>query len=209
MVFARRAQRSESLLFQSFYGLYRLLFRLTTGRWIRFGNFSVIPATLLGRIVSLPDLWNNYAAAIVKARLPLRFVACDRGRRLSGNSKMSLVGLILHGLSAISVHSDVFGARALLGSLGIMAVALALGLAAAAIRFMTHLAIPGWATYAVGLSLLAVLQAVTLSAFFVFLILHSRNTTPFVPGRDYAYYVGEVIELGGTRSSQLSPVSHA
>ena len=117
VVFAQRAHRSESLIFQGFYGLYRLLFRLATGRWIRFGNFSLVPSSQLSRVVSLPDIWNNYAAAIVKARLPLRFVACNRGQRLSGKLKMGLVGLILHGLSAISVHSDVFGARALIGSL--------------------------------------------------------------------------------------------
>ena len=74
---------------------------------------------------------------------------------------------------------------------------------------MTDRAIPGWATYAVGLSLLAVLQAVTLSVFFVFLILHSRSTTPFVPGRDYAYYVGEVLELHGAEPSVPDRVAHA
>lgn len=202
VVFAERAIRSESLLFRVFYWLYRFLFRVSTGRRIRFGNFSLIPPSLLRRIVALPDVWNNYAAALVKARLPLQMVACSRAPRLMGKSKMGLIGLILHGLSAISVHSEVFGARALIASSGVMFAALVLGSIATVIRLTTDLAIPGWATYAVGLSIIVVLQGVTLTVFFVFLILHSRNSTPFVPGRDYEYFIEEVRE-----SRRREPVS--
>lgn len=194
VVFAERVVRSESLLFRMFYLLYRFLFRVSTGRRIRFGNFSLIPSSLLSRVVALPDIWNNYAASLVKARLPLQMVACSRGTRLMGKSRMGLIGLILHGLSAISVHSEIFGARALIASSIIMVAALVLGCAAAVIRLTTDLAIPGWATYAVGLSIIAVLQGVTLTVFFVFLILHSRNSTTFVPSRDYEYFIEEVRE---------------
>jgi hypothetical protein len=193
VVFAQRAARSESWMFQMFYGLYRLFFRVATGRSIRFGNFSLIPASQMNRVVAIPDIWNNYPAALVKARVPLRMVACDRGARLAGKSKMGLVGLILHGLSAISVYSEIFGARALVASLLVMLVALALGITATVIRLATNLSIPGWATYAVGLSIVGVLQAFTLTMFFVFLILHSRNATSFVPGRDYEYFVRAVL----------------
>ena len=193
VVFAERAARSESWLFQFFYAAYRLLFRIATGRYIRFGNFSLVPYSLLDRIVASPDLWNNYAAALVKARLPICTVACDRGPRLAGQSKMGLLGLIVHGLSAISVYSETFGARALVASVVVMIGALGVGVAATVIRLATNLAIPGWATYAVGLSVIGVLQAVTLTSFFVFLILHSRNSNSFIPGRDYAYFVGAVL----------------
>jgi hypothetical protein len=201
VVFAERAVRTESVVFRIFYWLYRVLFRISTGRRIRFGNFSLIPPALLSRIVALPDVWNNYAASLVKARLPLQMVSCSRGPRLMGKSKMGLVGLILHGLSAISVHSEVFGARALIASSVVMLVALMLACVATVIRLTTDLAIPGWATYAVGLSIIGVLQGVTLTVFFVFLILHSRNTITFVPGRDYEYFIEEV---GGCTKSDRS-----
>src|SRR5262249_1607138 len=202
VVFAERANRSESFVFRQFYWLYRLFFWLSTGRRIRFGNFSLIPPSLLSRIVALPDLCNNYGGSLLKARVPLQMVGCSRGARLSGESKMGLIGLILHGLSAISVYSEVFGARALIGSLVVMLFALVLGCVATIIRFTTDLAIPGWATYAVGLSIIALLQGVTLTVFFVFLILHSRNNTTFVPGRDYEFFIETVIEsrqLGSVR----------
>jgi glycosyltransferase involved in cell wall biosynthesis len=194
VVFAQRAARSESLLFQGFYAGYRLLFRILTGRSIRFGNFSLVPGSFLGRIVAMQDIWNNYPAALVKARIPFRTVACDRGARLAGKSKMGLVNLILHGLGAISVYNEVFGARSLIASMIVMFAALALGILAVIVRLATNLAIPGWATFAVGLSIVGVLQAVTLSVFFIFLILHSRNTVSFVPGRDYHYFVADIIE---------------
>jgi glycosyltransferase involved in cell wall biosynthesis len=198
VIFAERAARSNTLLFRLFYTLYRLLFRILTGRRIRFGNFSLIPSAFLSRIVAIADFWNNYPAAMVKARLPIKTVACNRGSRILGESRMGgLVSLIVHGLSAISVYNEVFGARALIASVGVMIIALALGITAAVVRLATDLAIPGWATYAVGLSLLALLQAVSLTVFFIFLILHGRNTTAFVPGRDYTYFVAEVIEHAG------------
>jgi hypothetical protein len=194
VVFAERANRSESLLFRMFYWIYRLLFRIATGRRIRFGNFSLIPPRMLRRVVALPDIWNNYAAALIKARLPLEMVPCTRGVRLLGTSRMGLIRFILHGLSAISVHSEIFGARALIASSIVMVGAFGLGLAATIIRFATDLAIPGWATYAVGLSLVVLLQAVTLTVFFIFLILHGRSNTFFAPGRDYEYFIEEILD---------------
>jgi len=55
----------------------------------------------------------------------------------------------------------------------------------------------------VGLSVLATLQAISLAAFFVFLILHSRSSNAFVPGCDYARYVAELVEHNAGKESQL------
>ena len=51
IVFARRDVRSEPITFKIGYLLYRLLFNLTTGQSIKFGNFSCIPFSLIERIV--------------------------------------------------------------------------------------------------------------------------------------------------------------
>ena len=59
---------------------------------------------------------------------------------------MNLVSLILHGLGGISVHGDVIGVRALLGTL-VAVLLCVIGIAiVVAIRFTTDLAIPGWAS---------------------------------------------------------------
>jgi hypothetical protein len=192
IVFAGRSARSEGLLFRTFYELYRLMHRLLTGRRIWFGNFSIVPARLLPRLVLLSELWNHYPSAIIKARIPFTSIPLPRARRLGGRSQMGLTGLVLHGLGAISVHGDVIGVRALLAML--VAIVLCLGgiVTVVLIRAVTDLAIPGWASAVVGLLVAILLQAVLLSLVFVFVTLNSRGYAAVIPRRDYAdYVVGE------------------
>jgi len=70
IVFASRLKRSENRLFRVFCQGYRLLHYLCTGISVRVGNFSVIRGKLLRRLVVVSDLWNHYAASVIKARLP-------------------------------------------------------------------------------------------------------------------------------------------
>jgi hypothetical protein len=194
LVFAHRAERSEGLVFRALYRLYRFAYRLLTGSTISFGNFSVVPTRLLTRLVLLSELWNHYPSAVVKARLPFTTIPVQRAHRLAGRSHMNLVSLVLHGLGGIAVHGDVIGVRALLGTL-IAIVACVIGIAAVvAIRVATTLAIPGWATYAVGLLVAILLQAVLLSLVFIFMILNSRNYSTVIPRRDYGDYIASVVE---------------
>jgi hypothetical protein len=189
LVFAARVGRSEGLAFRALYRLYRWTYRLLTGTGISFGNFSVVPAGLLPRLVLLSGLGNHYAAAAVEARLPIETVPVNRAPRLGGKSRMTLVSLVLHGLSAIAVHGDVIGVRALMATMVAMALSvLGIGVVAT-VRLTTELAIPGWASFLVGLLVAILLQTVLLSVVFVFVILNSRNYSSVIPLRDFAHYV--------------------
>ena len=189
IVFAGRSARSEGPLFRAFYEMYRLAHRLLTGRRIWFGNFSIVPARLLPRLVLLSELWNHYPSAIIKARIPFTAIPLPRGPRLGGRSQMSLTSLILHGLGAISVHGDVIGVRALLATL-LAIIVCAVGIVTVVlIRSVTDLAIPGWASAVVGLLVAILLQAVLLSLVFVFVTLNSRNYSAVIPRRDYADFL--------------------
>ena len=86
---------------------------LLTGIPVRVGNFSVIPAAQLRRLVVVSELWNHYAAAVFKARTPKATVPTARAPRLAGRSRMNFVDLVTHGLSALSVHSELIGVRLL------------------------------------------------------------------------------------------------
>jgi glycosyltransferase involved in cell wall biosynthesis len=190
IVFAERTKRSESLVFRVFYVLYRMAHRVLTGNWVRIGNFSVIPRERLSALVATSELWNHYAAAAFTSRQPYTTIPTRRAKRLDGSSKMNFVKLVIHGLSAISVYSDVIGVRLLLATLamiGLDLVALALTVA---IRLMTNLAILGWATTAFGVLLIILLQATMFLFVFSFMILAGRNAASFLPLRDYAYFVG-------------------
>src|SRR5262249_38495780 len=150
--------RSEGLTFSCFYHLYRLVHLLLTGIPVRVGNFSVVPTNALKRLVAVSELWNHYAAAVHKAKLPMSLIPTERSLRLDGNTNMDLVSLVVHGLSAMAVFGDRIGVRLLIiVSVGML---LAIGgiLGVAIIRFATDLAIPGWATYASGILLVITMQ---------------------------------------------------
>jgi hypothetical protein len=189
VVFARRTRRTEGLFFRASYVAYKILHRLLVGRGVDVGNFSVVPRPLLARIVGISELWNHYAAAVCHARLPVEKLPLARGRRASGESHMNPVSLVVHGLSAISVYSDVVGVRLLLLSAFLFSLAAAGVALVVAVRLLTALAIPGWATNAAGLLLLCALSALLLIAIFVQMILQSRNYAPFLPLRDWRFYV--------------------
>jgi polyisoprenyl-phosphate glycosyltransferase len=189
IVLARRARRSEPPAFRFWYRLYRLIFWALTGQTIRFGNFSLLPLPAVRRLVYMPELWNHLAAAIMRSRLPYIEVPTARGLRFAGRSRMNLVGLIVHGLSALSVHTDMIFARVLLGA-GAVAVAAALGIVAVTVaRLATDAAIPGWATTAVGDLLIILLQTLVVVVAATLTILAQRSSRPLVPILDARQFI--------------------
>lgn len=189
IVFAARTRRSEGFVFTFFYHLYRLFHYLLTGIHVRVGNFSVIPPQALKRIVAVSELWNHYAAAVHKAKLPLILVPTKRAKRLEGEPRMDMISLVAHGLSAMAVFGDRIGVR-LLFVIGLGMVLTLIGLASVfAIRLATDLAIPGWATYLTGILLIILMQMLLSILVFVFVILAARNTVSVIPTRDYVHLI--------------------
>ena len=188
-VFAARARRSEGLRFWLGYQAYKLLHRALTGRRVEVGNFSVLPWSLLERLVGVSEIWNHYAAAVYKARFPLVQVSVPRAQRLAGRSKMNFVALVTHGLSAISVYGDTVGVRLLCFAAGLIGLALA-GLGAAlALELASPDALPAWVTSLTGLLgvlLVGLLGVLTLAVLF---LLQSRERYSFLPLRDYRHYL--------------------
>jgi glycosyltransferase involved in cell wall biosynthesis len=194
-VFAERSRRSESVVFQLFYKLYKILHRTLTGVGVQVGNFSILPATHLNTLVVVSETWNHYAAAVFRSKLPFTMIPIPRGQRIEGSSQMNFVSLVGHGLSAISVFGDVVGIRLLISSiagsllagLGILAVIL--------IRFLTDRAIPGWATYVTGMLVIMMIQLISIAASFTFFVLSSRTNFGFIPSRDHQLFVAETTDF--------------
>jgi polyisoprenyl-phosphate glycosyltransferase len=194
-VFAERTRRLESLAFQSFYLFYKVLHWALTGVTVRVGNFSVLPPRYLDALSVMPELWNHYAAAVFRSRLPLITIPIPRGRRIAGKSKMNFVALVSHGLSAIAVFADIVGARLLTASLAGVLLA-GTGIAAViVIRVFTNWAIPGWATYVTALLTIILIQFITIAASFTFTVLSSRTNFSFLPVRDYAPFIAEIVDV--------------
>jgi polyisoprenyl-phosphate glycosyltransferase len=194
-IFAERSRRSESLVFRSFYYLYKFLHRSLTGISVRVGNFSILPSQYLNALVVMSELWNHYAAAVFRSNLPFTMIPIPRGTRIAGTSRMNFVALVSHGLSAISVFGDIVGVRLLLGSLaGALLAGLGMVLVAV-IRLFTNRAIPGWATYATGIFAIIMIQLITIATSFTFFILSNRTSLGFVPLRDYSLFVEEAVDI--------------
>jgi polyisoprenyl-phosphate glycosyltransferase len=194
-VFAERRRRLESLLFRSFYVLYKILHRALTGIGVRVGNFSILPSSYLATLSVMPELWNHYAAAVFRSRLSFTTIPISRGRRIAGTSKMNFVALVAHGLGAISVFGDIVGVRLLMVSLlGFLLAGLGI-FAVAIVRFFTSWAIPGWATVAAGTLAVIMIQFTATAISFIFVVLSNRTNLGFLPVRDYANFIEETVEL--------------
>ncbi len=191
VVFAGRVKRAESCVFRFWYGLYRLLFYALTGQRINFGNYCAIPMPAVRRLVHIPELWNNLAASIMRSRLPYISVPTVRGSRCAGRSQMNLVMLIVHGLSAMSVYADKIFIRILLAAGLVAGVAGFAIIAVTAIRIATDLAIPGWASTAVGDLLIIMLQTLVIVIAASLTVLTGRSNRPIVPTLDCLCFIVE------------------
>jgi hypothetical protein len=191
IVMAARAKRSEPPMFRLWYRAYKLLFWLMTGQAISFGNFCLLPTAAVRRLVHMPELRNNLAASIMRSRIPYATLPTARGRRLAGQSRMNLVSLIVHGLSALSVYTDMIFVRVLLLAMSIAATATLGIVVVTAIRFGTDLAIPGWATTAVGDLLIILLQTLVVIIAATLTMLAGRSSRPIIPIADAGRFIAE------------------
>jgi hypothetical protein len=158
VVVAQRRKRSETWKFRTFYVVYKLIFKLLTGRSIAFGNFSALAPVAVGRIAAMQEAWVHYAASLMTSRLRIEAVPTDRGKRYAGAPHMNFVSLSLHGLRSIMVFAEDVLVRVGLFSVLVASGAIVLLMAAVALKIVGY-ATPGWFSNAVGILLLMVLQA--------------------------------------------------
>ena len=109
---------------------------------------------------------------------------------------MNLANLVIHGLSAISVNSDVIFARVMIMSGGLGLLTVIASIVVTGIRLFTDLAIPGWTSDVVGNLAVIFLQTLFFFLLSMFLLLHSRS----IPARTTAQvapdYIAGIYKLG-------------
>jgi polyisoprenyl-phosphate glycosyltransferase len=189
VVFAQRGKRLESVVFRACYRLYRFVHLMLTGDPVRVGNFSVLPFDAVTKLIVQPEIWHHYAATVIRRRIEYSLVPTARGQRLAGKSQMSLVRLLMHGLTAFTVYADVVGARLLIGISAAVLLECLL-LLAGFVAFST-----GAIGLAGGISVIgaaALLQGITIAAVALFTIAGVRSGSNFLPVRDCPYFVSEL-----------------
>lgn len=189
-IVARRRKRTESLLFQGSYRVYRAAFGLLTGKQINFGNFSLVSRGYAERLTLTPDLWNNLAAAILRSRLPIDSFPVDRGHRYTGTSKMNYASLVIHGMSGIAVYADIIFVRLLGLTLTLMCLTALTVAGTFGLRvFYPAHATPGWATtLSMGMIILLV-QTIFISLSSILMLLHNRVQRLILPVQEYRTYI--------------------
>ena len=205
IVFAERGRRVESALFKVLYLCYRFLHYAVTGKGIKVGNFSLIPAECLNSVVSFPELWNHYAAAVLKSRIPHTMIRADRGYRLAGESKMNFVSLVIHGLSALFAYHEIVATRMLIGTV-LLTVSLFLLVAVMIVfRLTTSFAVPGWTTIVSGFSSVLIFQSFAAALIIVFSVMMNRSSLGFLPLRDYTYFISSCEPIDSIHTDAALP----
>jgi polyisoprenyl-phosphate glycosyltransferase len=149
---AERAKRSETFTFKAFYAVYKRLFRLLTGQVLRFGNFMALSPVAIERLSGMYETSTHVAAATVKAKLRRADVPTDRGTRYAGESKMNFPSLVLHGMRAVMVFSDLVLTRMALALVAMAALVIGVVLVAVGMK-LGGFATPGWVTIVTGFAL--------------------------------------------------------
>lgn len=203
VIFAERTRRSESYLFRFFYMLYQAAYWLLTNRKIRFGNFSIIPARRVWQLAVTPELWNHYAAAVVKSRIPYALVSSQRKKRFTGDSKMNFVCLLIHGLSALSVFADEVITRILIFGCSILALSILASVGVLTTTFFTILTVPCWITFFIAFAVIVFLQVIAICFISCFFILGMRKQAVFIPERDHAFFISGIEEYPCMNSRNL------
>lgn len=94
-----RGKRNEDLRFKIGYAIYRIIFRLITGKYMNYGNFVLINKKVLSSAVH--NSFIHLAAFLVKQKGLQTGFRWDRNKRLGGKSKMNLAALIEHGIRSM------------------------------------------------------------------------------------------------------------
>jgi glycosyltransferase involved in cell wall biosynthesis len=141
----QRGVRYSSYPFKVSYFFYRQFFRLLVGKKNPPGNFMAIPNYQIMNVISFPGVDKHIAASIMRYASSNQSIKFDRGRRLTGSSKMNFSSLFVHAYGSLSVFADVVFARIVVGISLILAVLTLLGSILFGLKIMNLIpAIPGW-----------------------------------------------------------------
>jgi hypothetical protein len=208
VVVARRRKRSEGRRFTAFYSVYKAAFRLLTGETIDFGNFCVLDRRAARRLVAMYELWLNLPATVMRSRLTVVRVPTDRGRRYAGRSRMKLVGLVIHGLSAVGVFSERAFTRTLIAAGGVVALML-LGLLVGLLLKLLGLATPGWVTTLATALVVVVIQSATVAMTGLFVVFGNAANVVRAPAATAQILVEHIDVAAGQDADIVAPALEA
>ncbi len=103
VIVGERIKRSENTIFKLSYSIHKIITYIFTGQSIKFGNYTCLPKSTVGKMINQKSTWNSFSGSLSKIEKEKISSPSIRGVRYFGPSKMSFYNLIKHSLSIISV----------------------------------------------------------------------------------------------------------
>jgi polyisoprenyl-phosphate glycosyltransferase len=190
-----RSKRNDSPVRTFFYSIYLMLFRLLTGKQIRFGNFCVLPSFAAKRLIYKGDVWLHLPGSIIKSRIPYETVQTSKGARYHQESKMNFTSLLFHGMGALAAFIDIIAIRLLIASGIAITISLLCLVGIFIIKTATNLGIPGWASLLGSTVIVIILLSFLIALFLIFTFLMSQSYRKFIPALHYKEFIDNVENL--------------
>ena len=201
IVVAQRGSRTESLAFRIMYSFYKFLIRLFSGQSIDFGNFSFLRPEALAMLVQMYELWTHFPGTLLRSKLPIHKVEVDRGHRFVGRSKMSLVGLVVHGMQGAAVFKDIILVRVAGMVIGLFVV---LGVPLVAVlAYATDLG-GNWQKWVAAGAFIILAQVTVTSVTALLTILGGDPRVQMRPIAHYRPLIGDIFDVPDTRPHPIS-----
>ena len=194
IIFASRSRRNEGFIFNLFYFFYKITLYILTGHKINFGNYSCIPQNLVNKICDLSMIDFHFSAPIIKYKIPISSIPCDKGIRYSGKSSMKFSNFLIHAMKSLSVFYEEILTRFLIFSFVGILINLFLIICIFFMKFFLQSIILGWSSNMVlGLTIIITILAFMFFASLIMLI--NKNT--FKDERNqrnkYTFYINDIL----------------
>lgn len=195
IVFASRLRRNEGVIFNLFYLIYKMTFYILTGYKINFGNYSCIPKSLINKICDLSMIDFHFSAPIIKYKIPISSIPCDKGMRYSGKSSMKFSNFLIHAMKSLSVFYEEILTRFLIFSFIGILINFIFIISVFFIKFFSKSIILGWSSNMVlGLTIIITILAFMFYTSLTMLINKNTFKDEKNSRNHYTFYINNVLE---------------
>ena len=107
IIVVNRSKRKENFLLRILYFIHVYFLFFTTGKTIRFGNFSLLNKNHILELINTHHSWLAYPSAVVqKFKKNILHIYAPKEKRYTGNSNMNYFNLFIHCLRMHSVFKN-------------------------------------------------------------------------------------------------------
>ena len=113
-VTANRTKRSEGVFFKFMYQCHKILTYISTGKLVKFGNYSCLPKTAASELAREACIWSSFSGSVTKIISDRISIPSIKGQRYFGLSQMNFFNLLIHSFSIIAVFKRTVIVRSIL-----------------------------------------------------------------------------------------------